>query len=90
MEVDRPEPIAVIGYGYRLPGGMKTDDEFWSFLAERGVVQEPVENRYGKQQAPYDGFKTPMRVASLYEGLLQDGAEHEFDCTLLHLPERRS
>ena len=75
-------PIAIIGYGYRLPGGIKSDDNFWKLISERGFVQEPIENRYGKGQCPHDGFDSPMRVASPYEGLIRDGDDLAFDCAL--------
>ena len=58
-------PIAIIGYGYRLPGGIKSDDDFWKLISERGFVQEPIENRYGKGQCPHDGFDSAVcKVAS--------------------------
>ena len=82
MDRSNPVPIAIIGYGYRLPGGIKNDDEFWKLISERGFVQEPIEDRYGKGQCPHDGFDSPMRVASPYEGLIKDGEELHFDCAL--------
>jgi len=75
-------PVAIIGYGYRLPGGLKNDDDFWKLLSSRGFVQEPIEDRYGKGQCPHDGFDSPMRVASPYEGLITEGDELAFDCAL--------
>jgi len=82
MDRSNPVPIAIIGYGYRLPGGINNDDEFWKLISERGFVQEPIEDRYGKGQCPHDGFDSPMRVASPYEGLIKDGEELHFDCAL--------
>jgi 3-oxoacyl-(acyl-carrier-protein) synthase len=62
--------------------GINNDDEFWKLISERGFVQEPIEDRYGKGQCPHDGFDSPMRVASPYEGLIKDGEELHFDCAL--------
>ncbi|MYG03821.1 MAG: hypothetical protein F4173_16545, partial [Acidobacteriia bacterium] len=40
-------PVAIVGYSYRMPGGIRTDDEFWRLLSEREIVQEPITDRYG-------------------------------------------
>lgn len=76
-------PIAICGYSYRLPGGLDNDDSFWDLLANRGYVQDSVADRYGKGEVPIDGFtESPMRLASPYEGHIQDGRDLEFDCSL--------
>eukprot|EP00977_Amphora_coffeiformis_P007314 scaffold1586_cov158-Amphora_coffeaeformis.AAC.3 len=77
-------PIAVCGYGYRLPGGLEDDKAVWDLLSKRGFVQENVGTRYGKGEVPHDGFTqdNPRRVASPYEGLITNGRELEFDCSL--------
>jgi acyl transferase domain-containing protein len=88
MSADREHtPVAIIGYSYRLPGGIKTDEDFWKLLSTRGYVQEPIENRYGKGECPWDaaqgGFAdSPSRVACPYEGLITDDDELKFDCAL--------
>ena len=33
--------VAITGYSYRMPGGIRTDDDFWRLLSEREIVQEP-------------------------------------------------
>ena len=33
--------VAITGYSYRMPGGIRTDDDFWRLLGEREIVQEP-------------------------------------------------
>lgn len=41
------EPIAIVGMGLRLPGGVNSPDEFWKFLIEKrdGLCEVP-ETRY--------------------------------------------
>ena len=71
--------VAIVGYSYRMPGGILSDDDFWRLLSEREIVQEPVTDRYGRGAQPIGGFSGPERVASPYEGLIRDGDEWLFD-----------
>ena len=75
-------PVAIVGYSYRMPGGILTDDDFWCLLSERGIVQEPITDRYGRGYAPIGGFSGPSRFASPYEGLVREDGEMLFDRTL--------
>ncbi len=74
--------IAIVGYGYRMPGGIKSDNDFWKVLSERQVIQCNVEDRYGKGYEPFAGKPGPGRFANKYEGLILDGEELKFDCKL--------
>lgn len=77
------DPIAIVGYGYRLPGGIEDDESLYQLFANRQFVQELIDQRYGKGEVPWDGFtSSPTCVASPYEGLITDGRELEFDCAL--------
>ena len=71
--------VAITGYGYRLPGGIRSDAEFWRLLSERDIVQEPISVRYGKGHVPIGEFSGPGRLASPYEGLIRDEEELLFD-----------
>ncbi len=73
------DPIAIVGYSHRMPGGIHTDDDFWRLLAEREIVQEPVTDRYGRGYQPIGGFSGPGRFASPWEGLIRDDVEKLFD-----------
>ena len=35
LEQGKSEPIAIIGMGCRLPGGINNSSDFWSFLHEK-------------------------------------------------------
>ena len=80
-------PIAVVGYSYRLPGGICTDEEFWRLLTEREIVQEPVTDRYGQGYRPVGGYSGPGRFASPYEGLIREDGEKLFDRNLFGLSQ---
>ena len=76
------DAVAVVGYGYRMPGGIRTDDDFWRLLSGREIVQEPITDRYGRGYQPVGGFTGPSRFASPYEGLIREDGEKLFDRTL--------
>ena len=78
-------PMAIVGYSYRLPGGIETDDDFWRLLSEREIVQVPVVDRYGQGYRPIDGLSGPGRFASEYEGLITKGREYFLDYSLFGL-----
>ena len=76
------EPVAIVGYSHRLPGGVVTDDDFWRLLSEREIVREPIVERYERGFRPIGKFSGPGRFASPYEGLIRDGREKLFDRSL--------
>ena len=73
------EAVAIVGYSHRLPGGLRTDDDFWRLLSERETVREPITGRYGRGYRPIGEFSGPGRFASGYEGLIRDEGEKLFD-----------
>ena len=75
---------------YRMPGGIRSDDDFWRLLSEREIVQEPVTDRYGRGAQPIGGFSGPERVASPYEGLIRDGDEWLFDNKLFGISRKEA
>ena len=75
-------PVAIVGYSYRMPGGIHTDDDFWHLLSKREIVQEQVTDRYGRGVQPIAGFSGGSRLASPYEGLIRDDDQSLFDRTL--------
>ena len=78
-------PLAIVGYSYRMPGGLHTDEAIWRLLCEREIVQEPIFDRYGRGYRPIGGFSGPGRFASPYEGLIRDDGEKLFDRSLFGL-----
>ncbi len=78
----RESDVAIVGYGHRMPGGIRSDSDFWRLLTEREIVQEPVRDRYGRGHLPIGEFSGPGRLASPWEGLIRDSDELLFDRTL--------
>ena len=76
------QKVAICGYGYRLPGGLRNDEAVWNLLAQRDFVQEDIGARYGPNEVPWDGQASPHRVASPYEGLMTEEDAFSFDCAL--------
>ena len=72
-------PVAIVGYAYRMPGGILTDDDFWRLLSQRDIVREPITDRYGRGYQPIGGFSGPGRFGSAYEGLIKDDGEQRMD-----------
>ena len=81
-------PVAIVGYSYRMPGGIRTDSDFWRLLSEREIVQESVTDRYGRGYRPIGGFSGPGRFASPYEGLIREDGEKFFDRSLFGLSHK--
>ena len=80
------EPVAIVGYSYRMPGGIRSDEDFWRLLRDRDIVQEPITDRYGRGYRPVGKSSNfDSRFASSYEGLIRDGEELLFDCRLFGL-----
>ena len=73
------KPVAIVGYAYRMPGGIRTDDDFWHLLSQRKIVREPITDRYGRGYQPIGGFSGPGRFGSAYEGLIRDKGEQRMD-----------
>ena len=71
--------VAIVGYSHRMPGGIQSDSDFWTLLSTRDIVQEPINDRYGRGHLPIGGFSGPGRLASPYEGLIRDDDELLFD-----------
>ncbi len=71
--------IAIVGYGFRMPGNFRIEADFWSLLNQRGVVQEPIVERYGRGYRPLGQFYLRNRFASPYEGLVPDEVNWLFD-----------
>ena len=54
-------PVTVVGYGYRMPGGFLTDNDFWRLLSGHEIIQEPITDRYGRGCRPIGGYSGPGR-----------------------------
>lgn len=77
-----PPPIAILGMGLRLPGGISTPEYFWDLLINKmnGRCQVPG-NRYNVS-AFYDGNLHRQAVASDHGYFLQNVNLKSFDASV--------
>ncbi|HEY6309696.1 MAG TPA: type I polyketide synthase [Streptosporangiaceae bacterium] len=86
----RHERYAIVGYGFRMPGGIHTADDFWRLLSQRDFIREPVADRYGRGYEPVLDEPGPSRFASAYEGLMRGDEPYMFDCRLFGMSTREA
>ena len=71
------EPIAMIGIGCRLPGGVRSADDLWELLVN-GVdaITETPESRWRLQAKFHSDPARPGRITSRFGGFI-DGVRGE-------------
>src|SRR5882724_6485761 len=79
---------AIVGYGFRMPGGIYTAGDFWQLLSGRAFIREPVAARYGPGYEPVLGHSGPSRFAAAHEGLMRGDEPYRFDGALFGLSAR--
>jgi phthiocerol/phenolphthiocerol synthesis type-I polyketide synthase A len=83
------DPIAVIGLGCRLPGGVHGPDEFWDFLAEgRSGVREVPAERWEWCEGGSPESAAALAATTRWGGFLDDLAE--FDAEFFEVPPREA
>src|SRR5580704_3636888 len=71
-EQARNEPIAIIGMGCRLPGGVQTPDAFWDLLANgRDAIREVPSDRWDVNALYDPDPDAPGRIATRWGGFLE-------------------
>ena len=81
---------AIVGYAFRMPGGIYTAEAFWQLLSQRGFIREPVAARYGRGYEPVLDDPGPSRFAARYEGLMRGDEPYLFDCRLFGISTREA
>ncbi len=89
-KADAPEPIAVVGVGCRLPGGIRSVEDFWQVLEQGKDCITPVpedrwDNRRFQDDDPSAVAKTRVREA----GFLQLDM-NAFDASFFGIPVREA
>ncbi len=88
-ERTRTEPVAIVGMGIRLPGGISTCDAFWTLLSEgRDAITEVPVGRWD-----VDGFHDPDpdaagRISTRFGGFLD--RIDEFDARFFGITPREA
>lgn len=85
----RADPIAIIGMGCRLPGGVSTPDDFWRLLRDGADVVSEVPPDRWDVEASYDPDPaTPGKAATKRGGFI--GAIDRFDAAFFGILPREA
>src|SRR5271168_2120187 len=85
------EPIAVVGMGCRLPGGVNTPAQYWRLLQDgvSGVVRVPAE-RWDADAFYSDDHTVPGTICSREGGFLTSWRPDEFDAEFFGISPREA
>jgi phthiocerol/phenolphthiocerol synthesis type-I polyketide synthase A len=85
------EPIAVVGMGCRLPGGVNSPAQYWRLLedAESGIVRVPPE-RWDADAFYSDDYTRPGTICSREGGFLTSWRPDEFDAEFFGISPREA
>ena len=85
------EPIAVIGMGCRLPGGVDNTAQFWQLLQDglSGIVRVPSE-RWDADAFYADDHSVPGTICSKEGGFLTSWQPSEFDAEFFGISPREA
>ena len=85
------EPIAVVGIGCRLPGGVDNADEFWTLLQDggSGVIRVPAD-RWDADEFYSPGPHRPGTICNREGGFLTSWQPDEFDAEFFSIAPREA
>jgi acyl transferase domain-containing protein len=85
------EPIAVVGIGCRLPGGVNNAEEFWTLLDEgaSGVIRVPAD-RWDADEYYSDDHTVPGTICNRVGGFLSSWQPDEFDADFFSISPREA
>lgn len=85
------EPIAVVGIGCRLPGGVDNSDEFWTLLTDgvNGVIRVPAD-RWDPDEFYSPDHSVPGTICNREGGFLTTWQPDEFDAEFFAISPREA
>ncbi|MCH9667515.1 MAG: SDR family NAD(P)-dependent oxidoreductase [Actinomycetia bacterium] len=85
------EPIAVVGIGCRLPGGVDDADEFWQLLTDgaSGVIRVPAD-RWDADEFYSPDHSVPGTICNREGGFLTSWQPDEFDAEFFTIAPREA
>ncbi|UXA08638.1 type I polyketide synthase [Mycobacterium sp. SMC-2] len=85
------EPIAVVGMGCRLPGGVDNPDQFWQLLRDgrSGITRVPPE-RWDADALYTDDHTVPGTICNREGGFLSTWQPDEFDAEFFSITPREA
>lgn len=81
--------VAIIGFGVRLPGGVRSSDDFWNLLINGvdGVTEVPA-HRWSRERFLHGLRSAPGRSITFSAGVIED--LDFFDCSFFGVSEREA
>ena len=68
----RIDPVAIVGVGLRLPGGLSTPDEFWDFLLRGGdAITEVPSDRWSADAFSHSADESCGTIVTRFGGFLR-------------------
>ncbi len=85
------EPIAVVGMGCRLPGGVNSSDEFWRLLQDgrSGIVRVPAE-RWDADAFYSEDYTEPGTICTTQGGFITSWQPDQFDAEFFGISPREA
>ncbi|VEG55484.1 polyketide synthase family protein [Mycolicibacterium aurum] len=85
------EPIAVVGIGCRLPGGVDSADDFWTLLQDgaSGVIRVPAD-RWDADEFYSPDHTVPGTICNREGGFLTSWQPDEFDAEFFSIAPREA
>jgi amino acid adenylation domain-containing protein len=67
------EPLAIVGIGCRLPGGVNGPESFWQMMVEgrSGIVPVPAD-RWNRERWHHENVEIPSKMITKWGGFIQD------------------
>ena len=83
------EPLAIVGIGCRLPGGVSGPDSFWNLLMEgkSGIVPVP-EDRWNRERWHHNNVEIPGKMITKWGGFIHD--HDQFDAQFFGISPREA
>ncbi|KAK0635463.1 hypothetical protein B0T17DRAFT_485578 [Bombardia bombarda] len=79
------EPVAIIGFACRLPGGNTNPHKLWEFLERGGIASNKVPKSRFNIDGHYDGSHKPRTMRPLGGMFLEDTDPADFDASFFEI-----
>lgn len=83
------EPLAIVGIGCRLPGGVSGPESFWQMMVEEksGIVPVPS-NRWNRERWHHENVDIPSKMITKWGGFVHD--HDQFDAQFFGISPREA
>ena len=85
MQPQQQEPVAVVGFACRLPGGNNSPGKLWDFLERGEVASSKVPKSRFNLEGHYDGSRKPGTMRPPGGMFLDDVDPADFDASFFEI-----